>query len=172
MIYIDVVEHIKLNDQKYPCKESHDYTFTNCIKTRTTEVVEGCHLRWEKSNRSDIPLCDKEQWFRYGLEQDKYFMMEQTQLVDYTECPLPCSYKEYKLVETPISRILGDTECTLDIIFASRVVVVEKEESTFPFQSFVAECGGCLGLFLGFSFLLVLDALMQGMKKLKHWKCK
>ena len=97
--------------------------------------------------------------------------MEQTELVDYTQCPLPCSYKEYKLVEAPIRRFRA-TECTLDIKFATRIVVVEKEEKTFPFQSFVAECGGCLGLFLGFSFLLVLDGLMQVIKKFKHWKCK
>ena len=96
--------------------------------------------------------------------------MEQTELVDYTQCPLPCSYKEYKLVETPLEAKMGTTECSLDIIFASRVVVVEKEEKTFPFQAFVAECGGCLGLFLGFSFLLVWDGLMEAVKKTKHWK--
>ena len=48
--------------------------------------------------------------------------------------------------------------------------MVEKEEKTFPFQSFVAECGGCLGLFLGFSFLLVWDGLLEVVKKAKHWK--
>ena len=60
------------------------------------------------------------------------------------------------------------TDCTLDIIFASRVVVVDKEEWTFPFISFVAEFGGCLGLFLGFSFLLAWDGLMAAVGKIKY----
>ena len=62
------------------------------------------------------------------------------------------------------------TDCTLDIIFTSRVVVVEKEERTFPFLSFVAEFGGCLGLFLGFSFLLAWDGLMAAVGKIKYLK--
>ena len=93
--YIDVVEHIKLNDKKYPCMESYDYSFTECIKTKTMEKV-GCRLKWEKSSGYDLPLCNKEQFFRYGEEHDKYFKMEQSELVNYTQCPLPCSYKEYK----------------------------------------------------------------------------
>ena len=95
LIYIDVVEHLKLNDKKYPCKESNDYSFTNCIKTRTMEKV-GCRLKWDKSNGYDFPLCNKEQFFRYGEELDKYLLMEQSELVNYTNCPLPWSYKEYK----------------------------------------------------------------------------
>ena len=95
LIYIDVVEHQKMNDKKYPCKESNDYSFTNCIKTRTMEKV-GCRLKWEKSSGYDLPLCNKEQFFKYEKEHDKYFIMEQSELVNYTNCPLPCSYKEYK----------------------------------------------------------------------------
>ena len=163
-MFIDVVEHNKLNDQKIPCKESYDYSFTNCIKSRTMEKV-GCHLKWEKLIKSNLPLCTKEQFFLYVKEHEKYNELEQTNLVNYTNCPLPCSYKHYKLVETPFNEKLGGTDCTLNIMFASRIVVVEKEEKTYPFQSFVAECGGCLGLFLGFSFLLVWDGLVEVMKK-------
>ena len=73
-----------------------------------------------------------------------------------------------KLVDT--MERLGATDCTIDIVFSSRVVVVEKEEKTFPFQSFVAECGGCLGLFLGFSFLLVWDGLMETFGNIRYLK--
>ena len=83
-----------------------------------------------------------------------------------------------KIVQPPLikaSRNAYDdrNECFLKILFASsRVIVVEKEEQTDPFQSFVAECGGCLGLFLGFSFLLVWDGLMQVVNIVKQCKYK
>ena len=34
-------------------------------------------------------------------------------------------------------------------------VLVLKEEEAFSFGSFVADCGGGLGLFVGFNFLMV-----------------
>ena len=42
-------------------------------------------------------------------------------------------------------------------IFASDLVEVQKEEEAFPFISLVADCGGILGLFIGFNFLMIWD---------------
>ena len=38
---------------------------------------------------------------------------------------------------------------------------VETEELIYPWQSLVAEFGGALGLFLGFSFMTVWDFVVQ-----------
>ena len=43
------------------------------------------------------------------------------------------------------------------IIFLSREYKLEEEEYVYPFISFVAEFGGALGMFLGFSFIMVWD---------------
>ena len=50
---------------------------------------------------------------------------------------------------------------TLRPIFASDTIQVEKEEEAFPFISLVADCGGILGLFIGFNFLMVWDWLFN-----------
>ena len=42
-------------------------------------------------------------------------------------------------------------------MFASSKVCVEKEEIEFTFEDLVADCGGVLGLFIGFNFLMVWD---------------
>ena len=47
---------------------------------------------------------------------------------------------------------------TIQYIFQS--IQVETEELIYPWQSFVAEFGGALGLFLGFSFMKILDSLL------------
>ena len=42
-------------------------------------------------------------------------------------------------------------------MFASSSVQVLREEEAFSFSDLVADCGGVLGLFVGFNFLMVWD---------------
>ena len=46
-----------------------------------------------------------------------------------------------------------------NIILANSEVNEEEEHYIYDFISFISECGGSLGLFLGFSFFMVLDNL-------------
>ena len=41
-------------------------------------------------------------------------------------------------------------------------VLVLKEEEAFSLGSFVADCGGVLGLFVGFNFLMVWEWMLNG----------
>ena len=45
--------------------------------------------------------------------------------------------------------------------FSSSKVIVSKEGLVYPQLSFLAEVGGSLGLFIGFSFLGLYDHLVQ-----------
>ena len=40
-------------------------------------------------------------------------------------------------------------------MFVSDSILVRREELAYPFSSFLAECGGVLGLFIGFNFMMV-----------------
>lgn len=44
-------------------------------------------------------------------------------------------------------------------MLANNEVNEEEEHYIYDFISFVSECGGSLGLFLGFSFIMILDYL-------------
>ena len=46
--------------------------------------------------------------------------------------------------------------------FSSNSVTVKEEAYIYPLPSFVAEVGGSLGLFLGFSFLGIWDWVISG----------
>ena len=48
----------------------------------------------------------------------------------------------------------------LHLRYVSRSVQVLREEEAFSFQSLVADCGGVLGLFIGFNFLMIWDWIM------------
>ena len=55
-------------------------------------------------------------------------------------------------------------------IFAKEDVLIEKELTSYSELSLLGEFGGALGMFLGFSFLMVLDLIEVAMLKVgKAW---
>ena len=46
-------------------------------------------------------------------------------------------------------------------MYSSKKVIIEKEEAAYSLTSFVAECGGLLGMFVGFNFLFVWDLFVE-----------
>ena len=46
------------------------------------------------------------------------------------------------------------------ISFSTNVLTVLEEQYVYPMDSFIAEVGGALGLFLGFSFITVWDGFV------------
>ena len=55
----------------------------------------------------------------------------------------------------------------LYLTLTSKKVLVEKEAPSYSFLSLVADCGGLLGLFIGFNFLMIFDFLVEIYQKMK-----
>ena len=86
-------------------------------------------------------------------------IVEMKEIEDITGCLKPCSYKRYSFVrdDQPIG---VDTEhFFLGFWSVTKETFVEKELLIYPLTSLVAEFGGTLGLFLGFSFMTLWDGL-------------
>ena len=75
------------------------------------------------------------------------------EIVEITSCPPPCSYTEYRF-ETPPNDF-GRNNATMELILwlSTPYVLLETEQYLYPFKSLVADVGGTLGLFLGFSIM-------------------
>ena len=52
--------------------------------------------------------------------------------------------------------------------FSTTTLTIKEETLLYPFQSFLAEAGGSLGLFLGFSFLNVWNLFLTSW--IRIWK--
>ena len=77
-----------------------------------------------------------------------------------TSCRKPCRYRRFGFVgnkETTMFRL--DNFFVVSLWPISSYTRIEKEELIYPFSSLVAEFGGTLGLFLGFSFMTLWDGL-------------
>ena len=62
----------------------------------------------------------------------------------------------FQMTEAPIVHPY-DGSSMLVPMFATSSVQVLREEEAFSFGDLVADCGGVLGLFVGFNFLMVWD---------------
>ena len=69
-----------------------------------------------------------------------------------------------QIAQTPTEMPSAKTE--LLPVFASDSVLVKKEQEAFSFASLVADCGGCLGLFIGFNFLMIWDWIVILLERL------
>ena len=114
-------------------------------------------MEWDAWSSEDIPVCTSlKQLLQF--EQEHAFVAdywEQSSIVRHTGCLTPCRYTEYKLAKDPIR--FKDDNMTLNIVLSSTDILTRTEKKIYSGVSFVAEFGGALGLFLGFSFLMVWD---------------
>ena len=83
--------------------------------------------------------------------------LEKKHIKKKTGCLLPCWYTEYQVVDESI--IMPMNSSILDLHLATTTVLVKTEVLVYPFSSLIAEFGGALGLFLGFSFMMTWDIL-------------
>ena len=105
-----------------------------------------------------------------------------TELSKITGCNQPCFYREFSQVGKEVIRTfdkhgmiflwnLNRCKCVTpviiligyNIILANSEVIEEEEHYIYDFISFTSEVGGSLGLFLGFSFIMLFDYLAQTM---------
>ena len=73
---------------------------------------------------------------------------------------------DLQISETPSTYPSNRT--TVTPFFTSNRVQVLREEEAHPFDSFIADIGGVLGLFIGFNFLMIWDLLFLLYVKFKE----
>ena len=98
---------------------------------------------------------------KYGDLFDQLGFMDIDDITKLTGCKKPCFYRRYSFLGDKHFTSFKSEFFTVSFCVASRLTMVETEELIYPLSSLVAEFGGTLGLFLGFSFMAVWDGL--------HW---
>ena len=80
-------------------------------------------------------------------------------------------FEFYQLADTPLYTQPESNKTLIFILFSSSTVILEREEKAFSFQSLVADVGGVLGLFIGFSFLGLSEFVVVWIRKC-YLQCK
>ena len=90
---------------------------------------------------------------------DSVYKMEAKGIAKLTGCKKPCYYNKYSFNGDKHMTALHSDDYVLALWAVSNDTIVETEFLLYPLTSLVAEFGGTLGLFLGFSFMTLWDGL-------------
>ena len=135
-----------------------------CTKEKLSQKV-GCRLPWDKWSAQDRNVCKYEHQFRqfeqiYNLLKNA----ESFEILQMTGCKEPCSYNKYSFASASaevMPKIDGKPTSGWIVFWgASNRTWTEEEILLYPFTSLIAEFGGSLGLFLGFSFMAIWDTFL------------
>ena len=84
-------------------------------------------------------------------------------------CKKPCNYQEYKIIgEKSPTSMTKEGFLTFALLAIDNNIYVETEALLYPGTSLVAEIGGTLGLFIGFSFMILWDGIVRVMHLIKQ----
>ena len=92
----------------------------------------------------------------YDLIFGNLGIAESEEVTNVTGCLKPCHFKKYIFLGDPSPSSFKSEHFVFSLWAVSSKTKVEKEELIYPMSTLVAEFGGTLGLFLGFSFISVL----------------
>ena len=167
---VTLTKHKRLNLDRRPCEEDPSYRFTACVKEKLSEKV-GCKLPWaNKRGNQGQAVCETEQEFvRFEKLYRELYFAESEKMVQMTGCVWPCAYKEYKFEVTGKSSTLPktdpesspDSQSLISFWLATNKIRIDEEVLLYPFTSLLAEFGGALGLFFGFSFLAIWQEISR-----------
>ena len=154
--YINAIYHQFLNKPDHPCESSESYSFTACIKNSLSRRI-GCRLPWDEWTSKIIPVCGNvDQLLQYDKVYEDIDTWGPESISEFSGCHPPCNYTEYILASAPYG---VNQQPGVKTLFSSSKVLKRTEQIIYPMESFVSEFGGALGLFLGFSFMMVWDAM-------------
>ena len=159
----------QMNQRTNPCKENPEYDFNVCAMNIITRNV-GCRPPWDLVNNQDLPICeDLKKIKTFEKLSLDYINDDLESIVEQTKCLPPCQYNEYKFAAEPDKYDVKSIK-TLTLMFPKKKVTIETEVELYSFISLVSDIGGALGLFLGFSFVMVWDEAESGIRKMrKYW---
>jgi hypothetical protein len=172
-LYLSVTKHIKMNQKTNPCNEDPNYDFQLCVRNSLSRKV-GCRLPWDLRSSSNIPLClemNQIKTFEKLIFEMSYGGSLEA-ITKKTGCISPCKFKEYKFALDPDRFDMKLNFTLLEVDFADDKVIIEKEVEGYSFISLVSDIGGALGLFLGFSFVMVWDGVEEIIKKIGKYLIK
>lgn len=154
---IEITEHQKLNLKSKPCVEDDSYNFGHCLE-KVIKTKAGCTLPWYLS-KDEIYCKTLEEFKLYDEFYTKIMNNELQDIIDKTGCQAPCKFREVKEVGAPTDTAGKPfvTKFTFGPTLVSTTIRKETEKLSTSFETLISNIGGSLGLFLGFSFIVIWD---------------
>ena len=161
VIYLHTTFTSRMNRPQFPCNPDKSYNYNQCIRNNLARKI-GCAYPFDIIRPiGNFSNCNtSEELSAHWTANFDIYHANQEALTNITGCHLPCHYNHYSIVGTP-RRYEVKGSLYMVISYPTTDMTTSQEVLLYPFDSLVSEFGGALGLFLGFSFLGLLDILQN-----------
>ena len=155
--------------------EGFEITLSYYSKTWASKKV-GCRHPWDSVSDSLLPMCKSaEDLNRLHDYLNKFSSKGMKKIQELSGCKRNCRFRNfYKFHEQQMTdKEMDDrNEIWLNIILSKSMLKIKTETLMFPLRSLIADLGGTLGLFLGFSFVMIWDGFEAMIIFSKHHYAK
>ena len=170
---ISKIEVSYLNDTRTPCQsKTREENMNNCIQ-HYIENRMGCQLPWHV-DKTTLPKCiESGQYQSFLRSYDEIAGLSGYSISKKTGCLPSCKRNEFTVnVRNPIVIPNGLRQYSGYFYYPGGRYKQKVYHYTYDFTSYIADVGGLMGLFLGYSMLSFYDGLKNAWKNamLNYWK--
>ena len=138
------------------------FCFRLVAKQSGTSGVIGINFLAPLATNTGLPFPYIRTWILFREYESIFNELEQAEsdeISRITGCRKPCRYRRYSFLGEPSPSAFESEHYIFALWAVSNKTKVETEELIYPSSSLVADFGGTLSLFLGFSFISLWDKL-------------
>ena len=152
-------EITNINTPSRPCIERDDYSFTKCVQKFAIEKT-NCNIDYFAVGEDQEGSCSTENFLKYFKLLIRIKQSGLSDVIKESGCHPKCKISQYSY-ETIEKKSYWTPNWTAEIYIQPKSSIIEYsvEYYTFDQSDLIANIGGNLGLFLGWSFLTFVEAL-------------
>ena len=147
---------------KYNCYEDNSMYITNCIN-EFYAIQLKCNLPWAIKMNPDLKQCEsKDELEQFRILSVEITLPNLTKKMEDMGCFKPnCLQRTWTKNSNEEKMAHERNETVLWVVMNAMTKVIRRQEIRLAdFSTFLADCGGYLGLFLGASLLSITDAII------------
>ena len=157
-----------LNDHRTPCQSNpREENMDNCIQ-HYIESKLRCQLPWH-TDKSTLPKCIENSHYRAFLDSyNKIAGLDGFSIAKKTGCLPSCKINEFTMTNPELISIPNEEAVYKGFFFYPGGRYRQKVyHYNYDFTSYIADVGGLVGLFLGYSMLGFYDGLKNAWRNKK-----
>ena len=155
------------NDPRTPCQSNpRAENMNDCIQHYIENKIE-CQLPWH-TTKTTLPQCIETGQYRDFLTSyEEIASLSGFSIAKKTGCLPSCTMNEFSVIVK--DQVFGEEEWTFAGYFYYPGGQYKEKlyHLTYDFTSYIADAGGLIGLFLGFSMLSIYDGMKNAWKNKK-----